>query len=112
MSEKEIALILIEELEINLEIVGDYISYAKANSLITVDTKTQKFIRTKQDNWEKYKMDILLLNKELYCERVKSIYKGFFMLDNTDGIIVVEEPKRIVSEINDLLSELREKLVE
>jgi len=97
---------LIQELEINLEVVNNYVTYAEANRLERIDTKNQKFIATKQNSWETFKGDMLLLNNGLYCDKIIKNYKSFFMLDNTDGIVMISEAKRIVSEINDLLSEL------
>jgi len=97
---------LIQEQEINLEVVNDYVTYAEANGIERIDTKNKKFIATKQNSWETFKGDMLLLNNGLYCDKIIKNYKSFFMLDTTDGIVLISEAKRIVTEINDLLSEL------
>ena len=106
MNKQQIILLLIEELEINLEVVRDYVNYAEANEIEKIDTKKQ-FTHFKQDNWEKYKGDILFIENGLYAYDIMDIYKKFFMIDNTKGTIMASEPKETLSKINEMLSILK-----
>ena len=94
MDKKGTKLLLIEELEINIKILDAYIEYAKANNLDEIDTRKKYLnILFKQDNWNKFKEDILLIDNGKYSNEIMYIYKMFFMIDNTNGIVKIENPK-------------------
>lgn len=103
---KKYMLLLKEELEINIKILNDYINYAEANDLEIIDTRKRKNIPFKQDNWGKFKENILLINNGVYSNQIMDIYKMFFMIDTLQGYLPIEAPKETLEKINDLLSKL------